>query len=32
MRYQGKLKKWDADRGYGFIEADDGGQDTRGTG
>jgi cold shock CspA family protein len=27
MRYQGKLKKWDADRGYGFIEADDGGQD-----
>ena len=27
MRYQGKLRKWDADRGYGFIVADDGGQD-----
>ena len=26
-RYEGKLKKWDADRGYGFITADDGGQD-----
>lgn len=26
-RYEGKLKKWDAERGYGFITADDGGQD-----
>ncbi|HNW03299.1 MAG TPA: cold shock domain-containing protein [Burkholderiaceae bacterium] len=27
MRYQGKLKKWNAERGFGFIVADDGGQD-----
>jgi len=26
-RYSGKLKKWDAERGFGFIVADDGGQD-----
>jgi cold shock CspA family protein len=27
MRYQGKLKKWNAERGFGFIVASDGGQD-----
>ena len=27
MRYQGKLKKWNDERGFGFIVADDGGQD-----
>jgi cold shock CspA family protein len=27
MRYQGKLKKWNAERGFGFIVANDGGQD-----
>ena len=26
-RYGGKLKKWNAERGFGFIVADDGGQD-----
>jgi len=26
-RYSGKLKKWNAERGFGFILADDGGQD-----
>lgn len=26
-RYSGKLKKWNAERGFGFIVADDGGQD-----
>lgn len=26
-RYTGKLKKWNADRGFGFIVASDGGQD-----
>lgn len=26
-RYQGRLKKWNADRGFGFIVADDGGAD-----
>lgn len=25
MRYQGSLKKWNAERGFGFIVADDGG-------
>lgn len=25
--YSGKLKKWNAERGFGFIVADDGGQD-----
>ena len=30
MRYQGKLKKWNAERGFGFIVADDGGQLPRG--
>jgi cold shock CspA family protein len=27
MRYQGRLKKWNAERGYGFILAIDSGQD-----
>lgn len=27
MRYQGTLKKWNTERGFGFIVADDGGQD-----
>ena len=27
MRYDGSLKKWNAERGFGFIVADDGGQD-----
>ena len=27
MRYNGKLKKWEEQRGFGFIVADDGGQD-----
>jgi cold shock CspA family protein len=27
MRYQGRLKKWNAERGYGFILASDSGQD-----
>ena len=27
MRYTGKLKKWNTERGFGFILADDGGQD-----
>lgn len=27
MRYQGKLTKWNAERGFGFIVANDGGQD-----
>lgn len=26
-RYTGKLAKWNAERGFGFIKADDGGQD-----
>ena len=26
-RYEGKLKKWNAERGFGFIVAADGGQD-----
>lgn len=26
-RYSGKLKKWNGERGFGFIVADDGGQD-----
>ncbi|MDR3369478.1 excalibur calcium-binding domain-containing protein [Rhodoferax sp.] len=26
-RYQGRLKKWNAERGYGFIVASDSGQD-----
>lgn len=26
-RYSGKLKKWNAERGFGFVVADDGGQD-----
>jgi cold shock CspA family protein len=26
-RYTGKLKKWNAERGFGFVVADDGGQD-----
>lgn len=26
-RYSGKLKKWNTERGFGFIVADDGGQD-----
>ncbi len=26
-RYSGKLKKWNAERGFGFIVADEGGQD-----
>jgi cold shock CspA family protein len=26
-RYSGKLKKWNPERGFGFIVADDGGQD-----
>ena len=26
-RYSGKLNKWNAERGFGFIVADDGGQD-----
>lgn len=26
-RYEGKLKKWNAERGFGFITATDGGQD-----
>jgi cold shock CspA family protein len=25
LRYQGRLKKWNAERGFGFIVADDGG-------
>ncbi|MFT3811985.1 MAG: cold shock domain-containing protein [Acidovorax sp.] len=25
MRYEGRLKKWNAERGFGFIVADDGG-------
>jgi cold shock CspA family protein len=27
MRYEGKLKKWNAERGFGFIVANDSGQD-----
>jgi cold shock CspA family protein len=27
MRYEGKLKKWNAERGFGFICANDSGQD-----
>jgi len=27
MRYQGKLKKWNAERGFGFIEVNGGGQE-----
>ena len=27
MRFNGKLKKWNAERGFGFIAADQGGQD-----
>lgn len=27
MRYDGSLKKWNAERGFGFIVADDGGQE-----
>ncbi|MDO9198180.1 cold shock domain-containing protein [Rhodoferax sp.] len=27
MRYDGSLKKWNAERGFGFIAADDGGQE-----
>jgi cold shock CspA family protein len=27
MRYQGRLRKWNAERGYGFILASDSGQD-----
>ena len=27
QRYTGTLKKWNAERGFGFITADDGGQD-----
>ncbi len=27
MRYDGSLKKWNAERGFGFILADDGGQE-----
>lgn len=27
MRYQGKLKKWHAERGFGFVVSNDGGQD-----
>lgn len=27
MRYDGTLKKWNAERGFGFIVADDGGQE-----
>ena len=27
MRYEGKLKKWNVDRGFGFIVANDSGQD-----
>lgn len=27
MRYQGRLRKWNAERGYGFILANDSGQD-----
>lgn len=27
QRYSGMLKKWNAERGFGFITADDGGQD-----
>lgn len=27
MRYEGKLKKWNAERGFGFILANDSGQD-----
>lgn len=27
MRYEGKLKKWNTERGFGFIVAADGGQD-----
>ena len=27
MRYQGKLKQWNAERGFGFVVANDGGQD-----
>ncbi|MDD2878845.1 MAG: cold shock domain-containing protein [Rhodoferax sp.] len=27
MRYEGKVKKWNAERGFGFILADDSGQD-----
>jgi cold shock CspA family protein len=27
QRYEGKLKKWNAERGFGFITATDGGQD-----
>jgi len=27
QRYAGTLKKWNAERGFGFITADDGGQD-----
>lgn len=27
MRYEGKLKKWNVERGFGFIVANDSGQD-----
>ena len=27
MRYQGRLKKWNVERGFGFLVADDSGQD-----
>lgn len=27
MRYDGSLKKWNAERGFGFIAADDGGHE-----
>ena len=27
MRFDGKIKSWDDERGFGFIELDQGGQD-----